>query len=515
MRRFMMITGMVMVLFMPVFPLHTALAQGAEDLDAAALKSAVDRIKLEPRGPFRRIRWFCNDGSVLPPLEYACRDHGGGNQHGQWSAQILHLRAQGYLLANILAAVDAADFIGSEPRLDELKQILLERYLISIDEGWVFRQARFYRGALQIEDEQAAARKMVLAMLADPDWLRPERFLLLREAVRLLPVSHDSALTADVRQLSSDLAKKDPGFQALRVKIHSLPDAGDAAWVRAYAQHAGLPGLARDYRSLAAQLDMLYAKKTFLHQLQQLNGESTSRAFRHEISDVVRQMDAAIGPAVAIAVAEAKAQSWRRLLQGNNRYTVYNRLRLLRASLLLEQQTYVRGNQLLVAMPSASRRMRLGWLVSLGRALNAAALIPDALWQPAETELESLRHVDTVSAARYQSALAYLARVSQWAQRTMAFHFSTTIKQWQRLTPMAVNFVPDRLRNSPLLAFTRVLDSLMRDVDAQTGLIHHVFGHDVAGGLRALNPGISRGILLEQPDDPGRMRAEARLYSTG
>ncbi len=40
-----------------------------------------------PRGPFSRIRWFCNDGTVLPPKAYACREHGGGVQHGQWSAE--------------------------------------------------------------------------------------------------------------------------------------------------------------------------------------------------------------------------------------------------------------------------------------------------------------------------------------------------------------------------------------------------------------------------------------------
>ena len=30
------------------------------------------------RGPFSRLRWFCNDGAVLPPQSYACKDRGGG-----------------------------------------------------------------------------------------------------------------------------------------------------------------------------------------------------------------------------------------------------------------------------------------------------------------------------------------------------------------------------------------------------------------------------------------------------
>jgi len=40
----------------------------------------------QPRGPFSRIRWFCSDGTILPPKAYACTPHGGGFQHGQWSA---------------------------------------------------------------------------------------------------------------------------------------------------------------------------------------------------------------------------------------------------------------------------------------------------------------------------------------------------------------------------------------------------------------------------------------------
>ena len=70
------------------------------------LRQWIAEMKIAPRGPFSQIRWFCNDGSILPPKAYACRDHGGGVQHGEWTDRVNRLRAGGYYVANILAALD-------------------------------------------------------------------------------------------------------------------------------------------------------------------------------------------------------------------------------------------------------------------------------------------------------------------------------------------------------------------------------------------------------------------------
>ena len=63
----------------------TALATAAQTElpDNATLRGWVQKMKKSPRGPFKQLRWFCNDGTILPPKEYACREHGGGVQHGE------------------------------------------------------------------------------------------------------------------------------------------------------------------------------------------------------------------------------------------------------------------------------------------------------------------------------------------------------------------------------------------------------------------------------------------------
>ena len=106
------------------------------------------------------------------------------------------------------------------------------------DDGWIFRGAFTYRGAFQIEDEEAGARRIVLAMLADPLWRDPSRFALLRETVRLFPIHVDTTSAAQVRADALQLAAADGAFMPLRAKIHNAPDAADADRVREFARES-------------------------------------------------------------------------------------------------------------------------------------------------------------------------------------------------------------------------------------------------------------------------------------
>lgn len=80
-------------------------------------------MKTADRGPFKRIRWFCNDGTVHPPKPYPCGDRGGGRQHGEWSDRVRALRENGFIIANVLADVDPVIFSDGDRAALELKQI--------------------------------------------------------------------------------------------------------------------------------------------------------------------------------------------------------------------------------------------------------------------------------------------------------------------------------------------------------------------------------------------------------
>lgn len=111
-------------------------------------------MKQAPRGPFKRLRWFCKDGTVHPPKPYPCAERGGGHQHGEWSDKTKQLRAAGYKIANLLAGIDTKKLTAEADFLDTYAQILLEKYLIAADDGWILRRALLYRGTIQEEDER-------------------------------------------------------------------------------------------------------------------------------------------------------------------------------------------------------------------------------------------------------------------------------------------------------------------------------------------------------------------------
>ena len=89
-----------------------------------------------------------------------------------------------------------------------------------------------------------------------------------------------------------------------------------------------------------------------------------------------------------------------------------------------------------------------------------------------------------------------------WAGRELTFHFGETVAGLARIEPLAHEFVPDRLRASPLLIYSTLLDGLLRDANHLAGIEHEVFGEKVASGLRALNPGLARGILRLDASSP-------------
>ena len=138
----------ITLILMGLLPFLTPLSFAGETTivnssDIAQYRVWVNEMEGLERGPFSRLRWFCNDGTVLPPRSYACKDHGGGFQHGEWSDKTLELRKQGYLVANILAGQDI-NALADDPDFRNIyAQILIERFLITADDGWILRRALF------------------------------------------------------------------------------------------------------------------------------------------------------------------------------------------------------------------------------------------------------------------------------------------------------------------------------------------------------------------------------------
>ncbi len=461
--------------------------------DPPVLRAWVQEMKESTQGPFQAIRWFCNDGTMHPARPYPCGTRGGGVQHGEWNSRVKRMRENGYAIANVLSTLPVERYTGSAPDADALGQLVIERFLMRIDDAWIFRGAQTYRGALQVEDEETGARRLVLAMLADPYWRSPERFAFVREAARQLPLQPDAATAAAVRHLALEIAEKDRGFMLLRAKIHNLPDAGDAGRIREYAAARGRPQLASDYEQLAATIDALYAQAGAVATLETAARQTSDPALAEKFQLAARKLATAGAPAERLDVAGRILEALREAFPGAAMPEAA--LDLLDASLALEDEFFVAANALAPRLASATRRERLAWVEDALRALYGVGFLTRRQLDGSRESLLALVAQARLSVDSYRRELRYLARAPEWSDRQLAFHFGPAEAKLAPLEPLVHLFRQDRLRGSPLLFYTGVVDSLVRDANQLAGIEHEIVGEKVGAGVRALNPGLARGVL--------------------
>lgn len=477
------------------------------DPRAAEYTGWIEQIKVAPRGPFTQIRWFCKDGTVLPPKPYACANHGGGIQHGEWTDQVKTMRAAGYYVANVLADIDAAEFTGPRPDTQKLAQILVERFLIQSDNGWVLRGAYSYRGALQAEDEEAGALRLVGAMLADPGWRDPTRFLLMRETVRLLPIQTDDVSASEVRQIALDIDEKDGDFRNMRIKIHGAPEASDAQAVRDYARTKGKAQLKGDYARLAEMIDELYSERGAVETLSLLAAKAEDPTLTEEIRGYAEQLESARDPSSRLRAAGASMYLIRKRFAQPS--SPSDGLTMLRVSLALEREAYTAGATLRPQLAETSRRGQLTYMANGLLAVYGAGLVSKRELDSALATLQGLDHARPLTLAQYREDLRYLARIPEWAAGTMRFNFSLAEAKLAAIEPLAHLYAQDRLRASALLICTGAADSLERDANTLAGIQHSLFGRRVGSGLRALNAGMARGELYAPKGDKQPERVDS------
>jgi hypothetical protein len=456
-------------------------------------------MKDSPKGPFQGIRWFCADGSVQPPKAYACAQRGGGIQHGLWTERVESMRADGYTIANLLAPIRADAFTGEDADLDALKQILIEKFLIQADDGWIFRGARSYRGAFQAEDEEASANAILLAMAADPIWRSPARYALFREAVRWFPREAQSATATEVRQLAVVIADKDASFAKLRAKIHNAPDASDAKSVRDYAKTSDKAELAAEYEKIAAAIDELYAARGAADALSAIADETQDPDADRKLRDAATALGKAATPAARFETAARLLSEFRSGLP--KAASAEGVIALLRASIVIEGDAFVAGSAILQGLDSSTRAQRLNWLAQTGSALYGAGFISGRHLRELRSSIRRIESSAALSVDDYREGLRYLARAPEWAARWLAFDFSIPVAKLSEIEPLAHLFPQDRMRGSPLLFYGAVIDSLVLDANQLAGIEHELFGRKIGAGLRALNPGLSRGVLREATGD--------------
>ena len=92
------------------------------------IKELITKFKIDTRGPYKAIRWFCPDGSTVAPEE-RCPEP-GGVQRAQYKDIVTALaKSNKIYLGQILSATKTEDFWDKENQNSRLKQYQIEKYL--------------------------------------------------------------------------------------------------------------------------------------------------------------------------------------------------------------------------------------------------------------------------------------------------------------------------------------------------------------------------------------------------
>ncbi len=483
------------------------------------IASMVQALKQDPRGPYQAIKWFCPDGRILPAGQ-RCPGP-GGNQHGllkQWVSGLADTRR--IYLDLVLSGASHDDIWDAAAGHSRLKQYALVRYLFQVDDGWIYRRARYYRGAIQAEDEAAWGGRFLRQIMDRSDHIR-DRFFVIREACRTIPhFNQNRDRLNTIRAVSKTLSDQIPDFMALRVKIHGQPDAGDLDRVMDFVkprEHEFDSRQAALFKELIQHLEAEYSVKP-IQRLDRLLAEksmdlpalSENRAALSRSRDFLERAGTAY-PVGSINPFQDMADLVFTIRQASAAAPPGLRLPLLDLSIDLEQILFstVRNWE-----PRTLEELLHKCRVLIKAAAGCGYL---EIWEWEAVERFQLQpQGDAVAFDRFRLKAEQLARTVDWGTAMIRSTYLTEIQLFSRFEPKTAGFMDDRIRSSILLPLGDTLGMLAGRVQDLSGIAHQLPDGVLSRHFRGMNAGVAYGIL-EIPGTGSAMQETdpEKIYALG
>jgi hypothetical protein len=464
----------------------------AENIPPEVARSWITEMKTNERGPFKQIRWFCKNGKILPPTRTGCAGNGGGIQHGELDTRAAALRDQGYPLATLYAEFTDSDIQQIVQSPKDLAAMLLERYLVIADEGWIFRKALYYRGAMQAEDESMGAERLLLHLLNEPA-LYENNYLLLRESARLLAIDKDSALLGDVRSQATQLANENHAFVPIRNKLHTFPEPADVYMIKTFA--LGYKGAQKKtYYELADKLERVFSSSNLTLQGNIILSQLPNSKLRDEIGKALEKLN---NPLKTVDIFWALSDIIYYIRKYFDEGTSPDmKRRLLIYSLHAERTLLKKWSEVDESHALKNRYDHLQFLLPVLQAAYGCGLLSERTYQAAAATVNEISESRAPNLPSYLRELRHLTRVSEWAASEISWKFHGGLELMKEIEPKVSTFVDDRLHSSLLLAYSHVLEQLLSDAAVLSGMNHYVLDSSYSSGVRALNPGLTHGELI-------------------
>ncbi|MEZ4270944.1 MAG: PEP/pyruvate-binding domain-containing protein [Myxococcota bacterium] len=471
-------------------------------------KTWIDAMKENPRGPYAGISWYCNDGTTQLPKSYACVEHGGGKQYGVLTQEARKLGKYGVHVGTVLASLQSTDLL--EDNLYRARALVVETYLERALGGWVLQSAKSYRGFRQIEDEQEAARALLIDLMKRHDVFAKERFLAIR-LTRALPYGRSESLADEIRALAGQIGDADPRFANMRFKIHAMPEPQDIDGVEAYCQQATGDQLQQG-KDLIDKMRAYYDPTTRVERLKEVRRWLRDDIIREKIDLFVacnpkdsRQIIEQGAALIETVAAQLKPGSSDR--QGERNLLALHVMGMV-------EELWVGITAPLRQLP-LTRHDMLHLTETLLRSTHHLGLLSQRELEQASTYINQARQGE---ARVYATAATSLGQVLDWIRVRLSRDLGEPLLRYQAVEPRARGVLDDIMRSGAVLPLATLLDRMGQDADRLRGGGHRLLGLDtsvkVDAQLKGENPGLVTAplqILLPGADPQTLQRQNIAL----
>jgi len=471
----------------------------AQNNENSNIKVKIAAYKNDIRGPYKDIRWFCTDGSIRAPKDPCPDNIGPGVQHARYKDEVIALSKEKHIfLGQILANTEPKDFWDMDNNHSRLKQYQLDKYLRTIDNGWILQKGQFYRGAVQSEDEEAWGVDFYKWLLKD-DRNLTQNYFLTRQSLKDIPHNGDNNLAQDIRSQSKVISDSLPSFMDLRVKIHGQPEFTDIQKVRDFKKTNSNKLTA----SLARQIDALLATMTdFYKPIDVASFEAKTSLLKNSpigasIQKYVMINVGDVSPETLVpATAELLFQIREALLAEKNPAA---RLQLLDISLKLEEIIFKNAPQ----WETDTIKELLTKICYLGMGTAGAGYLEIWEWEQIQGAMNAYE-TDKLTLEELTTVLETARGQVEWSASMVKANYQEVVDLYGAFEPKAYGFIDDKIRGSIALYLGKSVGDLGDFIAKESSLTNKMMDVQNQSSVRGLNPGYAFGELVViggSPDD--------------
>ena len=479
------------VLFLSIFlSFQTSFSQ---EIPVSQIKKQIENYKKDPKGPYYRIKWFCEDGSIRDPKDPCPESIGGGIQHASYKPEVEKLAKNNQIyFGNILSYNSFDEFWDATENHSKVKQYQLVKYLSSIDDGWIYRKGKYYRGAMQSEDEEAWGKDFYLTLLKKGDVIH-SNYYLIKQSLKDVPHAGDSNMAQLMRSQSKVLAEEIPSFMDVRIKIHGNPDKSDIETVKKYKdsnKNKLSPEQIKKTDDLIQTLETYYTPVNTETLIGQLNNIKTNDESKQLLIGQVENYSQQTS-------VDEKVQLLSNLIC-NIRYDLENikkeddRLLLLDLSNTLENSLFI---QTLEWQPQTLDDLILK-IKTLSYAALGSGLIEFWEWESIKDQIEIDNTSNAISLKELQNFLIASRSIVEWSTAMVKAVYGEEVGLYTEFEPKAYQFIDDRIRSSIVLDLGKSVSELGNFIAKESSIENNVLDIQGQASIRGLNPGYAYGELV-------------------